>query len=50
MNGAALFCIVLLGLSGAKLMGSVITYLVLVGGAIGVAFGLYTAFRAIKLI
>jgi hypothetical protein len=31
-------------------MGSVITYFVLVGGAIALAFALYTAFRAIKLI
>ncbi|MBW4422053.1 MAG: cytochrome b6-f complex subunit 6 [Myxacorys californica WJT36-NPBG1] len=29
---------------------AVVTYLALVGGAIALAFGLYTAFRAIKLI
>jgi hypothetical protein len=31
-------------------MTAAITYLVLVGSAIALAFGLYTAFRSIKLI
>jgi hypothetical protein len=31
-------------------MGSVIAYFLLVGGAIGVAYGLFFAFRSIKLI
>lgn len=50
MTGNPLFCIVLLGILGGKFMSAAIAYVLIMGGAIAVAYGLFFAFRAIKLI